>query len=205
MRFGFCFVKFGDRSCVLPSAPESFLVPLPEIEPDSAQIGQAPSRFSDLAGQLLNPLYQNKAKKELFEAASDERLLTMDNAVYVHRLIAKWPYAAEPRMFLQGLFRAVSLRSIESRAVNCRLMSECFVRVCEAQAQTGNAQNYSFSTLPIPTFTKAELPQYRQGSPAPEVYISDAELVAITGVDRITFYERVTEEQRGQVRAYLLG
>jgi hypothetical protein len=200
---GFKLFKFGNHSCIIPINPESILIPVKQPILTIPQVIKSPSKYGQLAAQLLNPIHKQQASNELTLAAKENPadILTVENSFYIRRLLADHPFPAEQRQLLMGIFKGIPIMHLDQTKVDARLEAECRARLLEAQkVPASEAANYVFSRLPIPVLTPAEVSQKRRGSKAPEVYLSDSDFVATLRYDRNTFY-RLPEEQRARMLA----
>jgi hypothetical protein len=203
---GLTVFQFGSHKSVLPISPEAMLVPVDARPLVMPEILRPKSVATELMAALLNPVSAAAARAELARMPLTE-LATYDNKMFMHRLLMSYRVGYRVREFLLNLFRAVPLEPGDEAPVNLRVEAETYTRIVEALmlAQTGGGDGCTLSNMPIPVMEKALIKKARPGAIAPEVYLSDQNFVSMTGVDKNTFYQRCTDEQRVQVRAFILG
>lgn len=201
---GFQFFRFGSHTCVVPVDPASLFIPIPANKISPPPLKEPPSRYGELASQLLNPLYDNAAKEELKKQVQEnpEDVFTTENAEYIMRLLANFGYSTVVRQSLFAMFKHCPLMKRDESAVDEPLAAECAVRLNEAQILSQNAfeaANYIFSTVIIPKLSVADVKAKRPNSRAPEVYLSDSDFTAAMGVGRVEFYA-LPEDERNKKR-----
>lgn len=205
---GFQFFKFGNHMCVIPLDPASLMIPLAMKKLVAPTLTSQPPPYGQLAAQLLNPIHQNQAKKELYAASKEkpDEINTPENAHYVMKLLANYCYTGEARQFLFSLFRLAPLVRPQMTPVHPHCAADAAARAFEAQILAQNALEaamHSWSTIPIPHLPLEEIQTKKKASPVPEVYLSDADFVRWLKIDRQRFYS-LTEQQQNEFRHALL-
>jgi hypothetical protein len=159
--------------------------------------------------QSLNPLYEQQARKDLCVACKEkpQEMMTVENALFVHRLLATCPFPPESRRFLVDLFAAVPLMKMVTVPVDEKVAAECTARLLEAQlhARSGlGAADLFFSDLPIPKYsTLADVLLERPKVNVPEVYLDDSAFERVLNMDRGKFYG-LAEDERNRIRISML-
>jgi hypothetical protein len=204
---GFTVVNFGENSCVVPVDANSMIIPVSTRVFVAPEILTPPSKAVQSVADLLSPLTRDRAKNEL-SGISINDLASYDNTIFVHRLLMSHKMDHETCEFVVSLFRRIPLVPADESPVDLRQEAEAYARLIESQAHAQNDQaftTYTFATLPIPQMRVPEVPRARPGALlGAEVYISDEDFMATTGVDKDTFYRRCTNEQRLEVREFIM-
>jgi hypothetical protein len=204
---GFTVLTFGGHSCVVPLDLNSMVIRATSRLFVATEAIDPVSPVAQNVARLLNPLTHDRSKAEL-AALSVNQLASYENSLFVHRFLMSYHLDYETWQFVISLFHRIPLLPGDDSPVDTRLEAEAYARLHEAhlQAQTERALSlYTFERLPIPVFAKAEVPRARPGArEAAEVYISEQEFMALFSVDKSTFYTRCTEEQRREVREFIM-
>jgi hypothetical protein len=106
-RAGFVIFRFGGRKCVVPADEVSLLLPIERHVVQLPPARPAPSAFCNAAAQLLNPIQRSAATATLVAAAKERasELMTIENAMFVMRLLAENAFQIESRQLLIAGFQ----------------------------------------------------------------------------------------------------
>jgi hypothetical protein len=209
-RYNFQLFKFGPHACVVPVTPDVVLIPVRPRKVVVPEREVLPSKYAEFATMLMNPINRAGAMRELGAAQRDNRAAemgTVENSMFVQTLLGKHTFPAEQRQLLLNLFRQVPVMAGTDTQTDPRMEAEAAARIYEAQIVSANqvtASLYVFSTIPIPKVPLADLRAKKPDAPTPEVYLSDADFLEGTGVERDAFYALAAEETAA-IRGRLLG
>jgi hypothetical protein len=196
----------GANSCIVPVDINSMVIPVSSRLFVAPEILTPPSEAAKRVTDLINPLTVAQAKNELGSLSIND-LASYDNSVFIHRFLMSYNLDYATVQFVIALFGRIPLVPGDETPVDLRIEAEAYARLYEAHLLGQHEQalaKYTFSTLPIPVMAMAEVSRARPGALAPEVYLTDLEFQAITGVDKNTFYTRCTDEQRIEVRNFIM-
>ncbi|OHT16392.1 hypothetical protein TRFO_13254 [Tritrichomonas foetus] len=203
---GFIIYDYGTHSCVIP-IDQTIDNHFGEHESDKIVhkvYPKAPNPTIENIIQLQNPIAQNQAKKEIYEASKSKDFLKPEVAFYANDILSYFSLAPEARMFIFNIFRSVPLMNLPNYQINQKVAAECVARAIE----TANSNQMMlavtpFTELPIPNISASDLNKQRPNCLVPEVYISDADFSRIAGFDKTKFYN-LDEDQQYIIRKKIM-
>jgi hypothetical protein len=199
---GLTVFQFGSQNCIIPHNHNSMVVRSPPRIFLRPEILGRSSELSRKVTELLNPLTQDLAKAEL-TSFSNEHFASSDNSVFIHKFVMSYHIDYETAEFLIVKFGMKALIPADESRLDFRKEAETFTRIYEA-ILLGQQEKSTFSRLPIPVLRISEVGKNRPRSSTPEVYLSDEEFVKVTGVDKNTFYDKCTENEKREVRDLIM-
>jgi hypothetical protein len=202
--------RFGSHSSVIPSNPMEFLRErerthisqnrLPPIE----KYREICDALKDLSSSLI---HQDTRAALLKIRDKDERpFRDPELACYAHRLLGSFYYKSQVRHEVYSCFKGVALiRAPEENqqdSMQSAFVSAKIREVIVHERKLTLDESVAWTSVEIPTLTRAQLIALQKKPRCPEVYLSDDEFMGFAKMRKLEFYE-LAQDRQNSIRAAL--
>jgi len=189
---GFQVFIFGERSCVIPMNPESFIEPLPVCfpTPHLLPVIKGMEEGASLLRKLSSALTLKKAKEEIktmFKEKPSE-ILSQELSLYGHELMSFFNCSPDARFFIQVLYKNLSMMSIPNETFDQKVSS-----VSGATVLLSLSTDNPFSFINIPTYSYNECRSKGLCLYA-DVFLSDVDFEKQFSMKKSEFYSKTNYE-----------